>query len=170
IARLYGAFIMGFDQGRELVENSGVPLLTPEEFRALLDHERAIVRWLLENEQFGLSDDVKAALTRIDSTIFNATDSAEYLAQLGYPVVRNLLTFTARGLAHVERIGGRLSLAGVPIHLLVQGSLLFVVSNYAHLAAFSASTPELNAYIQYQLRRLGIDENTKLEEIDHDSG
>lgn len=166
LALLHGAFIMGFEQGRALSERAGVPLLTPEEFRALLEHERSIVRWLLESDQYALSDEVRVAFERMDNAVFNTSESAEFLAQLGYPAVRNLLIFTARALSHAERAAGRLSLVGAPMPLFIAGTLAFVVQNYASIVGFSASTPELNAYIQFHLRRLQIDHQTKIDEIE----
>ena len=161
IARLHGALVMGFAKGRELAEKSGIPLLTAEEFRQLLEHERAIVRWLLESDQFAMSDQVRSLFETVDHVLVSASENAEDLATTGYPVVRNLLIYTANALGYAEKTAGRLSLLGLPVHLAVGGTLIFLQNNLAPIMGFAASVPELQAYLEYHLRRLEIDWQAK---------
>lgn len=157
IARLHGALVMGFAKGRELAEKSGVPLLTPEEFRLLLEHERAIVRWLVETDQFAMTDQVRKLFEELDRLLVTGSESSEHLATLAYPIVRNLLIFAANAIGSAERTAGRLALIGVPVHLAVGGTLVFFRDSIGPIMGFVSSVPELRSYIEYHLRRLEIE-------------
>ena len=157
VARLHGAFIMGFETGRELAEKSQIPLLTEDEFRALLQNERDIVRWLLESEEYKLADGARATLESLDRILLQTSESAEQLAVIGYPLIRNLLIFTAKGLEFVEKIAGRLSLMSIPVDLAVVGSMAFLRENIGPILAFANNVPELRSYIEYHLMRLEED-------------
>ncbi|APH72343.1 hypothetical protein BSQ44_13970 [Aquibium oceanicum] len=157
IARLHGALVMGFAKGRELAEKSGIPLLTAEEFRKLFEYERSIVRWMLESDQFAMSDRVRSLFEEVDRLLVMTSESSEHLATIGYPIIRNLIIFGANALGAAERIAGRLALVGLPVNLAVVGMLAFFRDNLSSIMGFSSSVPELRAYLEYHLTRLEIE-------------
>ncbi|MGX1101593.1 hypothetical protein [Amorphus sp. MBR-141] len=119
------------------------------------------MRWLLETDEYALSDSVRFVFQTLDHVLVSTSENAETLAAAGYPVLRNLLIFTAHGLHHVEKSAGRLSLAGVPMQLAVAGMVTFIQANTASILGFAQSVPELRAYIEYHLTRLEIDYQRK---------
>lgn len=158
IARLHGAFIMGFQAGQVLAERSQIPLLSPETARTLLEHERSIVRGLLESTELALSDSARTLFQTLDHVLAVTSEKIETRAVAGYPVLRNLLIFSAKRLSYavgVASVGS--SLLGVPVHLAVQGMELFLLNNLGDILGFAGSVPELRAYIEYHLTRLEID-------------
>ena len=157
VARLHGAFVMGFAAGRYWAERSGFPLLTPAEFRKLLENERTIVRWLLENDQFAMTDRARAAFEQLDYNLSLAGVNAEQLAVLGYPLVRSVIMFGARTLGTAKTVAEDVGLLGLPAHLAVVGLLTFMRENSAPLFDIVASQDELRLYLEYHYRRLGID-------------
>jgi hypothetical protein len=90
-------------------------------------------------------------------------DSAETLAQYGYPAVRNLVIFTSRTLQFAEKTAGKFSLAGLPVHLVVGGMAAFLQENLAHIVGVASTFPELNALIEHHLKRLEDDHRRKAQ-------
>jgi hypothetical protein len=157
VARLHGAFIMGFAEGRELAERSGIPLLTPEEFRTLFEQERTIVRWLVETDQFAMSDNARLIFEEIDHYMRIASVSTEEMAKVAYPVLRNLIVLGANGLQFSVKVVAGVALTGLPVHLAVNGMAVFLQENMGPILAFASTTPELRDYLEFHIRRLGLD-------------
>jgi hypothetical protein len=155
-ARLHGALVMGFEEGRQLAERSQVPLLTGAELAVLFEHERAIVRWLLTSGEFGLSDQARSVFELIDRTMVAAAENAEGLAMVGYPALRNLLVLSGHAARYIEIVAGRISLLGIPVHLAILGLAAFLTQNASDIIGVANTVPELHVYFEWLFERLEI--------------
>jgi hypothetical protein len=164
IVRQHGAFILGFEEGRDLVQRADAFALGQNRLLEIAGPGQAIIEELSTNR-----DLVDSRTIQLHAPIRDALDQFGWAAgrsgYAGYLIVRNTVRASIKALvgedqslvAYYGAVAIASEIAGVPVREFVTVAIPFLRDYSQQLLAFFAYTPEMRAYVEYALELLDKD-------------
>ncbi len=169
LVRDHGAFILGFEEGRKLVERADEFALEPQLIKETEKSGRALMVELSTNEQL-----IDELTRRLHASINDAVQKAGWTASrhtyAAYATIRNfvraVIKYSIGKEANIGAIMGILAggsaLAGDPNCEIIRAALPFLKQYSAQLLAFFNHSPEYRAYVGWAIGLL--EEHAQSEE------
>lgn len=159
VIRQHGAFIMGFEEGRDLVDRADRFALDPDKLRGLAESGNPLIEELASNAD--LVDDYARAVHKSISDVLH--DIGWMTARNGYSgflIIQNAVRAIIKTTISNELVRNAVSdKLGDPF--LIAAST-FLSSFSSSLLAFFVNFPEMHAYIQYTLNIIEHDRQLTL--------
>ena len=158
LVRDHGAFVLGFEEGRKLVERADEFALEPQLIRETEKSGRALMVELSTNEQL-----IDELTRRLHASINDAVQKAGWTAgrhtYAAYATIRNfvraVIKYSIGKEANIGAIMGILAggsaLAGDPNCEIIRAALPFLKQYSAQLLAFFNHSPEYRAYVAWAI-------------------
>ncbi|MVA34035.1 hypothetical protein [Agrobacterium vitis] len=150
VIRQHGAFIMGFEEGRDLVDRADRFALDPEKFNGLEESGNPLIAELASNADL-VNDDARAVHRSVNGYLQEFGWTTGRVGYAAYLLVRNAVRAVIRGLAFygfkdaVEDVRDQ---SGFPSSTAAISFLYYFASP---LLVFFANFPEMHAYVQWAL-------------------
>jgi len=168
ITRLHGAFVMGFDEGRDLVLKADEFLLNAATVEAVSDPGNALLevfaadKRLIESRTLKQNKPVRDYVHEYGWTSTRVGYSAYIIVRNG---VVSLLKLVVGTEINVTTLTGATlaasAMAGDPNAEFVRTALPVIHQNAANMLAFFGHSPEFRAYIEWALSVLGEDNKAR---------
>jgi hypothetical protein len=164
LVRQHGAFILGFEQGRNLVHRADEFALDAARFAELEAHGNPLLKELATNRNL-----VEERTLKIHQTIYDAVFTGGWqVSRTGYAaylIIRNsfraMVRYTVGQDLNVGSVASLLAagsvLAGDPTAEFVRAAIPALQEHGAQLLAFFNHSPEMRAYIEWALALLSHD-------------
>lgn len=152
-SRLHGAFIMGFEEGQELISKSELPHLSRDELEQLVDNEREIVQAVLDLADEQVDSSARQVFAKFQHGLDSMYLKLETKAEIGFPVVRNVLigigTYSRAAVIGAAGLAGLGVAPDMAVHWIT-----FLQSMSAPIMGFANNSPELREYLLWLYDRL----------------
>lgn len=150
VIRQHGAFIMGFEEGRDLVDRADRFALDSDKLRGLEESGNPLIAELASNADL-VNDDARAVHRSVNDYVQEFGWATGRVGYASYLVVRNAVRAIIRGLAFwgfKDAVEGVRDVSGFPSSTTAISFLCYFASP---LLAFFANFPEMQAYVQWAL-------------------
>jgi hypothetical protein len=166
VVREHGAFIMGFREGRDLVQRADEFLVDTDRLRAIEAPGNVILSELVDNHQ--LVDDRARAIHRpVRDIVVQFGWATSRVGYSAYLIVRNcvraMIKYTVGQEPNLGVIFGLLTgastLLGDPNAEFIRAAVPVLQQHGSQLLSFFVHSPEMHAYVEWALRLLQLDRN-----------
>ncbi|BBD37534.1 hypothetical protein Amn_24140 [Aminobacter sp. Y103A] len=168
ITRLHGAFVMGFDEGRDLVLKADEFLLNTATVEAVSDPGNALLevfagdKRLIESRTLKQNKPVRDYVHEYGWTTTRVGYSAYIIVRNGVVSLLKLVVGTEINVTTVTGAALAASaVSGDPNAEFIRAALPVIHQNAANMLAFFGHSPEFRAYIEWALGVLGEDDKAR---------
>lgn len=170
IVRMHGAFIMGFGEGRELIERADAFLLDTRLLQEIEAPGNQILNELSNNQNL-VDDETRAKHIPVRDAAHELGWGATRNGYAAYAIVRNGTIALTKFLVGKEpSVGGALGLLAVgsvilgdPTMEFSRNAVLYLQVYGSQLLSFFNHSPEMRAYIEYALKMIVDDANQNID-------
>ena len=161
VIRQHGAFIMGFEEGRDLVDRADRFALDSDKLLGLEESGNRLIAELASNADL-VNGDARAVFRSIKDVLNDLGWKTQRSAYAGFLYIRNAVRLIVKAtvgndpnlLAVAGGVSAIATLCGDPNMEFIRASIPFLQANAQDLLAFFSHSPEMQAYIQWVLHIL----------------
>ncbi|MCF1470983.1 hypothetical protein FS763_03445 [Agrobacterium vitis] len=158
VVRQHGAFIMGFEEGRDLVDRADQFALDSEKFHGLEESGNPLIAELASNADL-VSDDARAVHKSVSDVLHDVGWTIARNCYTGFLTIRNAVRIIIKvvlgndpnAFAFFGGVSAISTICGDPNVDFLRAAVPFLQANTQNLLAFFQHSPEMHSYIKWVL-------------------
>ncbi|MVA56050.1 hypothetical protein [Agrobacterium vitis] len=158
VVRQHGAFIMGFEEGRDLVDRADQFALDPDQLLGLEESGNLLIAELASNADL-VSDDARAVHKSVSDVLHDAGWTIARNCYTGFLTIRNAVRIIIKvalgndpnAFALFGGVSAISTIYGDPNVEFLRAAIPFLQANTQNLLAFFQHSPEMHSYIKWAL-------------------